>query len=219
MLISGAGGPSSRQDTDASVPVASALGLILREKLTGEAIPQRAAPGVELVREWIEDKAGADFEALALSLDDQKAFQGLALDLLRHLDLTLPDDFDQPSDDGDDGEEPEGEDQDESEDDNEGAGQPQSTEMAGEMSEGDDEGDSDTETTSEQDTAEGEPGDEGEEGMMPVRPNRPWTDIPEGFDYKASVPRPPGAELQRPKGSLPGQIRHKGSFNRYRGRR
>ncbi|MBS0630799.1 MAG: DEAD/DEAH box helicase [Verrucomicrobia bacterium] len=41
----------------------------------------------------------------------------------------------------------------------------------------------------------------------------------EGFDYKASAPRPAGPELQRPKGSLPGQIRHKGSFNRYRGRR
>ncbi|HAW35896.1 MAG TPA: cobaltochelatase subunit CobT, partial [Erythrobacter sp.] len=22
-------------------------------------------------------------------------------------------------------------------------------------------------------------------GMQPVRPNRPWTDFPEGFDYKA----------------------------------
>ena len=181
--------PIARAIRAEDVPVASALGLILREKLTGEAIPQRAAPGVELVRDWIEEKAGADFEALALSLDDQKAFQGLALDLLRHLDLTLPDDFDQSSDDGDDGEEPEGEDQDESEDDNEGAGQPQSTELAGEMSDGDDEGDSDTEMTSEQETTEGEPGDEGEDGMMPVRPNRPWTDIPEGFDYKAWTTR------------------------------
>src|SRR3546814_18173480 len=25
--------------------------------------------------------------------------------------------------------------------------------------------------------------------MMPVRPNRPWTDIPEGFDYKAYTNR------------------------------
>ena len=28
-----------------------------------------------------------------------------------------------------------------------------------------------------------DPSDEAEEGMMPVRPNRPWTEIPEGFDY------------------------------------
>jgi ATP-dependent RNA helicase RhlE len=41
----------------------------------------------------------------------------------------------------------------------------------------------------------------------------------EGFDYKPLAPRPPQPQQQRPKGSLPGQIRHKGSFNRYRGRR
>src|SRR3990167_8049644 len=57
--------------------------------------------------------------------------------------------------------------------------------MAGEMSEGDDDGDGETEMSSEEDMDGGEPADEGEEGMMPVRPNRPWTDIPEGFDYKA----------------------------------
>ncbi|NBR32526.1 MAG: cobaltochelatase subunit CobT, partial [Sphingomonadaceae bacterium] len=32
---------------------------------------------------------------------------------------------------------------------------------------------------------DGEPGDEGEEGMMPVRPNRPLSDLPPQFDYQA----------------------------------
>jgi cobaltochelatase CobT len=32
---------------------------------------------------------------------------------------------------------------------------------------------------------EGEPGDEGDEGMLPVRPNRPLSDLPPQFDYKA----------------------------------
>ena len=41
----------------------------------------------------------------------------------------------------------------------------------------------------------------------------------EGFDYKPLAPRPPQPEVVRTRGSLPGQIRHKGSFNRYRGRR
>ena len=41
----------------------------------------------------------------------------------------------------------------------------------------------------------------------------------EGFEYKTFAARPEQAEPQRPRGSLPGQIRHKGSFNRYRGRR
>ena len=41
----------------------------------------------------------------------------------------------------------------------------------------------------------------------------------EGFEYKAFVARPTDSQPQRPRGSLPGQIRHSGSFNRYRGRR
>jgi cobaltochelatase CobT len=181
--------PIARAIRQSDVPVATALGLILREKLTGEPIPAKAEAGVEMIREWIEEKAGADFDALALSLDDQKAFQGLALDLLRHLDLTVPDDLDQPSDDNDGGDEPQGDEEDQGDDENEGASEPQSTEIAGDMSEGDDEGDGETEISSEEDQTEGEPGDEGEEGMMPVRPNRPWTDIPDGFDYKAWTTR------------------------------
>jgi cobaltochelatase CobT len=31
--------------------------------------------------------------------------------------------------------------------------------------------------------------DEGEEGMLPTRPNRPWTDLPEDFDYKTYTTR------------------------------
>jgi ATP-dependent RNA helicase RhlE len=41
----------------------------------------------------------------------------------------------------------------------------------------------------------------------------------EGFNYQPIVARDPSTQVQRPRGSLPGQIRHKGSFNRYRGRR
>jgi ATP-dependent RNA helicase RhlE len=41
----------------------------------------------------------------------------------------------------------------------------------------------------------------------------------EGFPYKAFVARTEEPQHQRGRGSLPGQIRHKGSFNRYRGRR
>src|ERR1022692_1953758 len=41
----------------------------------------------------------------------------------------------------------------------------------------------------------------------------------EGFPYGAFTARAVEPQAQRPRGSLPGQIRHKGSFNRYRGRR
>jgi ATP-dependent RNA helicase RhlE len=40
----------------------------------------------------------------------------------------------------------------------------------------------------------------------------------EGFDYKPFRARPEQPAAPKQRGSLPGQIRHKGSFNRYRNR-
>ena len=177
--------PIVRAGKAEDVPLPTALSLLLREALTGAAVPERAREGVEFVRQWIEDKAGGDIAGLAAKLDDQRAFQSLSLDILRHLDLTRPEPTDQA--DGDEGDEDEGEHpQDETgEDEDQGSAEPQSAEMAGETSEGDSDGDAETrESEGSEEMAEGEPSDEAEEGMMPVRPNRPWTEIPEGFDYK-----------------------------------
>src|SRR5690606_38154267 len=79
--------PIARASTPGEVPVQVALGLLLRERLTGEAVPEVARAGVDMVRGWIEERAGADFDKLATSLDDQQAFQSLSLDMLRHLEL------------------------------------------------------------------------------------------------------------------------------------
>jgi cobaltochelatase CobT len=175
--------PIVRAQGEGEVPLQTALGLMLREALTGAPIPLRARGGVELVREFIEARTGGDFEALALSIDDQKAFQSLALDMLQHLELTRPDD--DGSSDEDDGDDDDGQDEadDDGEDQQDGA-EPQTAEMAGEPAEGDSEGDTDGESQDSDEMSDGQPGEEGEEGMMPVRPNRPWTDIPNDFEYK-----------------------------------
>ncbi|NMW31873.1 cobaltochelatase subunit CobT [Altererythrobacter sp. RZ02] len=175
--------PITRAQNKDEVPVQGALALMLREKLTGQPIPDAAVPAVDMVRDWIEERAGGDFESLALSLDDQKSFQSLTLDMLRNLDL-IREENDSGSDD-EDGEDEEGQDENEQEEDDgdsEGSDQ-QTTEMAGEASEGEDTGESNTEQSSEEEMNDGEMGDEGEEGMMPVSPNRSWTDIPGDFDY------------------------------------
>ena len=65
----------------------SAIGLMVRERLTGEAPPEAAREGLALVSGWIEEKAGADLDALGLALDDQAAFAALATKLLRDLEL------------------------------------------------------------------------------------------------------------------------------------
>ncbi len=174
--------PIARAQEESEVPVQTALSLMLREKLTGKPIPERAVAGVDLVRDFIEEKAGADFESLALSLDNQAAFQALTLDMLRHLEL-IREETDRGSDE-EDGEDEEGQDEDEQGDEEQSEGaDPQTAEMAGEATEGEDSGETESEQSSDEEMSDGDPSDEGEEGMMPVRPNRPWTDIPGDFDY------------------------------------
>ncbi|TVV70683.1 cobaltochelatase subunit CobT [Sphingomonas solaris] len=169
------------------VPLSTAVGLLVRERLTGQAPPAAALPGLALVRDWIEEKAGADLDALEMVLDDQRAFGRLATRLLEDLQLiegeTTPDEQQDP------GEEGEGEEQDESEQgddgEDEGGGAQSETESRAEASdeESTDDGESrqlDDDSLSDSDS---DMGDDGEEGMMPVRPNRPFADLSATFDY------------------------------------
>ncbi len=175
--------PIARASKPEEVPLPTALALLLREKLTGQEAPDSAQTGMAMVRSWIESRVGNDVEALALSLDDQRAFQQIALDMLQHLDLTQSaseDDDNSQEDEGED-QEDEGEEEPTSSDDQE----QQPSEMAGDTSEGDEDSDTEQEMEEQEDSADSDMADEGEEGMLPTRPNRPWTDLPENFDYKA----------------------------------
>jgi cobaltochelatase CobT len=177
------GDPITRAARPEEVPIPAALALMLREHLTGQPVPEAARAGVDMLRGWIADRAGTDFDALALSLDDQEAFQGLALDMLQHLELTQASPSEADSEDGEDGE-----DQDDSEDqpdDGESEEDQSPSEVASEPSEGEDEGDDEAQREMEDDSADAEEADDGEEGMLPTRPNRAWTEVPAGFDYKA----------------------------------
>ena len=178
--------PIVRAEAAGDVPLPTALSLMLREALTGEAVPERARAAVDLVREDILAKIGTDMDGLADVLDDQRAFQNLTLDILRDLDLTLPE-TPEPTD-AEDGEDEEGEnpeDQDETDEEDEGGAEPDAADARSEVTDGEAEGDADQDVEGEQEMSDGDPSDDGEEGMQPVRPNRPWTDFPEGIDYKA----------------------------------
>ena len=176
--------PIARAGKPEDVPLPTALALLLREKLTGEPVPEAAQLGTAMVRSWIEARAGEDFDALADSLEDQKAFQKLALDMLGHLDMTRSDEVDQPETDEDEGEdqEQEGEEEPESGEDNQ---EQQPSEVAGDTSEGDEDSETEQQVDDTEDDGEADMADDGEEGMLPTRPNRQWTDIPDTFDYKA----------------------------------
>ena len=175
--------PIARAETADDVPLQTALALLLREQLTGLPIPPSARPGVELLREFIESRTGDDFERLSHSLADQRAFQQLSLDMLRHLQLVEADELEDAGEDEDGNDEDGGDDR-EAEDDESGAQEMRQEQVAGDTGEGEGDEESEAEVESETEMSEGDPGDEGEEGMMPVRPNRPWTELPDTFDYK-----------------------------------
>ncbi|RZK00907.1 MAG: cobaltochelatase subunit CobT [Novosphingobium sp.] len=174
--------PIIRAKAADEVPVQTALSLLLRERLTGQPVPAAAKPGVEMLRGWIEERAGEDFAALADSIEDQKAFQALSLNMLQHLELVRVEPQDSQPDDSDDND---GDEETEEDEQGDNAGEEQQpSEMAAEPSEGDDDGESESEAESADDDQEADAGDDGDEGMLPVRPNRPWTDLPDAFDYK-----------------------------------
>ncbi|WP_421848204.1 cobaltochelatase subunit CobT [Novosphingobium sp.] len=176
--------PIARAIRPEDVPLPTALAMLLREKLTGQAVPAAAEVGTAMVRSWIEARAGADLEGFADLLGDQKAFQNLALEMLGHLDLTKsPDDADDGGDE-DDGEQADDEAEDQPDASDEGAEQ-QPSEVAGDTTEGDEQGEEQEQTETSEDTADADMADEGEEGMLPTRPNRPWTDLPESWEYKS----------------------------------
>lgn len=178
--------PILRARNRSEVPLSTALGLMVREALTGERPPAATEPGLALVREWVEQRA--DLPALALALDDQRAFQSLARKLLEDLELLEGDRTPEQSDEGGEEEEAEeGQDTDQpDEGDAEGSEGESEVEARGQQRD-----DESSEGESEQldgddldDDAEGEPGDDGEEGMQPVRPNRPSADLGPDFDYR-----------------------------------
>lgn len=176
--------PIARAAKPDDVPLQAAVALLLRERLTGQPIPASAQLGTSMVRSWIEQRVGGDFDALAAALEDQKAFQHLTLDMLQHLELTQAANPDQPETEEDEGEDQENDREDE-QDNSESDAESQPVEAAGETTEGDEETDTEQEIESPEDAADADMADDGEEGMLPTRPNRPWTDLPDDFDYKA----------------------------------
>jgi len=68
-------------------PLAEAVALLVREKLTGRPIPAEAGPIADLWRDWIEDRAGKNLEALANKLNDQNAFARAIRDMLAAMSM------------------------------------------------------------------------------------------------------------------------------------
>ena len=186
--------PITRARNRDEVPLGTAIGLMVRERLTGEAPPAAAQSGLKLVSDWVEEKAGDDLDALGLALDDQAAFASLVAKLLEDLELVesealAEDSPDESDESGGDEEKDEGADDDSDEDKDQsaqGEGEADIRVEQGDSSDGDQESEF---TEQDLEAADQGLGQEGEEGMVPNRPNRPNAEIAPQFDYKVFTDR------------------------------
>ncbi len=165
-------------------PLADAIGLLLRERLTGQPVPLAARKMVEMWRGWVEEQGGEDMAALLDRLDDQQAYARTVRRLIKDLDLS-----DEDLGDPDDDEQSEGDEQQQDQPDSasEGEGDEQgAAEQMGAQDAGGDEGDAQGAEASEgMVSAEQQMGGAGEEA--PSDGNRP--NYPDFSSYR-NAPQP-----------------------------
>jgi len=77
----------TRVNVREDAPLSEAIGLMVREKLTGEKLPEGGEQLVSLWRDWVNDKVDTDFDSLAECIDDQEAYAEALTDLLVELEL------------------------------------------------------------------------------------------------------------------------------------
>src|SRR5215472_2863732 len=192
-------------------PLADVLGLMVRERLTGEKPPASLSAAVDLWRPVIEAKAGADLDKLTGALRDQKAFARLARTMLNHLALGDQTDKDQSADENAEAENPEGQNDEGEDEDARQDGESAATESAADAEDGDEvESDSVSEPSDElSDTIEPE------DGAKPNRHEAPFAHQDEWgykvftteFDEEISAPDLCEAEeLARLRGFLDQQL-------------
>ncbi|BCH21941.1 cobaltochelatase subunit CobT [Mesorhizobium sp. L-8-3] len=169
----------------ADAPLEEAIALIVREKLTGRAVPKSGERMVGLWRNWVEDKAGADMDGLADKLDDQQAFARVVREMLASMEMAeeLGDDEETEDAQDDNDDQPQGE---------------ENSEKGGEEDSGSDEAQSDDAEASaeEQETGETEASDATADDMSDdedadaetpgeaKRPDNPFVNLPKEIDYK-----------------------------------
>jgi len=162
----------ARMEDRTRMPLSDVLGLMVRERLTGEAPPKAAKAMVEGMRPEIEAKAGKTLDRLAKAMDNQAAFGRLARTLIKDLEVGNPEATENPDDQGED--EPESRDEPDAGED----GDSQDQTGDGESSPGAEQAESDMETAGES-QADLQPGDEADasddapDSEQSARPARP----------------------------------------------
>jgi cobaltochelatase CobT len=168
----------------ADAPIGSALSLLVRERLTGQAPPEGARAMVDLWRPHVEERANSVFRQMKDLAEDQEAFGRLVRDLLKALDLAeefqegQAEDNEETAEEQPDGGEAEAESEDE-------GGEGGEQEREEERSEGEAGEAQETAETPDQDNFDSDAEEpDGIETNEPWRPNVSVLDNPEPFGYK-----------------------------------
>ena len=158
-------------------PLADVVGLLVRERLTGEPPPAAALPLVDQHRSEIERKAAAELDRLADAAHDQAAYGRIARELIRDLDMAGDADEADSSETADDQEAETEPETDPGEDDEGGGAGEEPQGATQDVSDGGepDAAPADSTTVETSDDQEGEETDDGSDAEG-TRPNRPELD-------------------------------------------
>ncbi|MGB5093071.1 MAG: cobaltochelatase subunit CobT [Parvibaculum sp.] len=154
-------------------PLAEAVAMIVREKLTGMTPPESARQMVNQWRAWVEEKAGSDLDRLADLMEDQTAFAKAARDII--VDLDMGNELgESPHDSSDENDEQEGDSEESSDQSQSGEAEDAEGASADKVEYSEGEGEDGEQQTVEIDSddvdIEGE-SDEASDGQQPWRPN------------------------------------------------
>ena len=173
---------SNRKDT----PLEEAVGLIVREKLTGLKPPASVSTYVDLWRDWVDEKASEKILNLEEALHDQQAFAKLSRDLIAALDMS--DELGEDPDQSNENEEQEAE-EDPGERNEAGEGEEQESEQSAaeevDSTEGESEGaEMEAQQFETEDSPDDSDGQEQEDGEEPWRPQLPFSSLANDNFYK-----------------------------------
>jgi cobaltochelatase CobT len=178
--------PIARARSAEEVPLAMAVSLLVRQRLTGALPPESARNAVQLVQGWIEEHAALHLDQLAQKIEDQAGFAKLTRQII--IDLKLGDELQDTPEPEEDTQDQQGQEQSPNDEGGEDAQQAsgQDTSDTPEASPETMQGEQDQSAAMETDALlEGDAEEQGIEGATSWRPNHPLSDLPPDFDYKA----------------------------------
>jgi cobaltochelatase CobT len=168
----------------ADAPLEEAIALMVREKLTGRSAPRSGEQVVELWRSWVEEKAGADLEALLPRINDQDAFARAVRDLLGSMemgeDLSEDEEMQESEEDND---QPQGDDSSEEGSEDQSEGERAEAEDADSSSDESEAGESEASATTAEDVSEQDEIDAETPGEA-RRPESPFDQAAHAIDYR-----------------------------------